>query len=115
MGLVKASGFFFPLLMLVAGLAMVVALWYGGIQVMEGRITVGDFVAFNFYLALLTWPMIALGWVVNLFQRGAASMGRLNRILQTEAKVKPPENPSPLPELRGEIEFRKVGFRYPGT
>lgn len=115
MGLIKASGSFFPLLMLVAGLAMVVALWFGGIQVIEGRITVGDFVAFNFYLALLTWPMIALGWVVNLFQRGDASMGRLNQILQTEAKVRPPENPSPLPDLRGEIEFRNVGFRYPGS
>lgn len=115
MGLIKASGSFFPLLMLVAGLAMVVALWFGGIQVIEGRITVGDFVAFNFYLALLTWPMIALGWVVNLFQRGDASMGRLNQILQAEAKVRPPENPSPLPDLRGEIEFRNVGFRYPGS
>jgi ATP-binding cassette subfamily B protein len=59
--------------------------------------------------------MIALGWVVTLFQRGAASMGRLNRILQTEARVKPPENPSPLPPLKGEIEFRNVGFRYPGS
>ncbi|MCJ7630477.1 MAG: ABC transporter ATP-binding protein/permease [Longimicrobiales bacterium] len=115
MGLIKASGSFFPLLMLVAGLAMVVALWFGGIQVIEGRITVGDFVAFNFYLALLTWPMIALGWVVNLFQRGDASMGRLNQILQAEAKVSPPEHPSPLPDLRGEIEFRNVGFRYPGS
>ncbi len=115
MGLVKASGLFFPLLMLVAGVAMVVVLWYGGFQVMEGRITIGDFVAFNFYLALLIWPMIALGWVVNLFQRGAASMGRLNQILQTESRVKPPRNPSPLPLLRGEIEFRKVGFRYPGS
>ena len=115
LGLVKASGFFFPLLMLVAGVAMVVALWYGGIQVIEGRITVGDFVAFNFYLALLTWPMIALGWVVNLFQRGAASMGRLNQILQTEAMVNPPGNPSLLPPVRGEIEFRNVVFRYPGT
>ena len=115
LGLVKASGLFFPLLMLVAGVAMVVALWYGGIQVIEGRITVGDFVAFNFYLALLTWPMIALGWVVNLFQRGAASMGRLNQILQTEAMVKPPGNPSLLPPVRGDIEFRNVVFRYPGT
>ena len=115
MGLVKASGFFFPLLMLVAGIAMVIVLWYGGLQVMQGRITIGDFVAFNFYLALLTWPMIALGWVVNLFQRGAASMGRLNRILQTEARVKRPSAPAPLPRLRGEIEFRDVSFRYPNT
>jgi ATP-binding cassette subfamily B protein len=115
MGLVKSAGFFFPLLMLVAGLGMVAVLWYGGIQVMNGRITIGDFVAFNFYLALLTWPMIALGWVVNLFQRGAASMGRLNKILNTEPLVAAPPDPSPLPPLRGEIEFREVCFRYPGT
>ncbi len=115
MGLVKASGAFFPLLMLIAGVAMVVVLWYGGIQVMEDRITVGDFVAFNFYLALLTWPMIALGWVVNLFQRGAASMGRLNRILEREPRIQAPNDPTSLPSARGEIEFRGVSFRYPGT
>jgi len=115
MELVKASGFFFPLLMLVAGASMVVVLWMGGRQVMEGVISVGDFVAFNSYLALLTWPMIALGWVVNLFQRGAASMGRLNRILQTPSRVRPPEAPLPLPAHRSTIEFRNVAFRYPGT
>ncbi len=115
MGLAMASGYFHPLLMLMAGLAMVAVLWYGGLQVMQERITVGDFVAFSFYLTLLTWPMIALGWVVNLFQRGAASMGRLNRILETKPAVAPPADPAPLPTVRGEIEFRDVGFRYPGT
>jgi len=115
MGLVKASASFFPLLMLVAGVAMVVVLWYGGTQVMDGGITIGDFVAFNFYLVLLTWPMIALGWVVNLFQRGAASMERLNSILTIQPQIQAPEDPAPLPSLRGEIEFRNVGFRYPGT
>jgi ATP-binding cassette, subfamily B, multidrug efflux pump len=115
MDLARASGYFHPLLMLIAGLAMVVVLWYGGIQVIQGRITVGDFVAFSFYLALLTWPMIALGWVVNLFQRGAASMGRLNRILETKPTVGPPVDPVPLLAVRGEIEFREVSFRYPGT
>jgi ATP-binding cassette, subfamily B, multidrug efflux pump len=115
MGLAMASGYFHPLLMLIAGLAMVVVLWYGGLQVMQGRITVGDFVAFGFYLALLTWPMIALGWVVNLFQRGAASMGRLNRILETKPVIAAPADPVPLPAVRGEIEFRDVSFRYPGS
>jgi ATP-binding cassette, subfamily B, multidrug efflux pump len=115
MGLATASGYFHPLLMLIAGLAMVVVLWYGGLQVMQGRITVGDFVAFGFYLALLTWPMIALGWVVNLFQRGAASMGRLNRILETKPAVAAPADPVPLPAVRGEVEFRNVSFRYSGT
>jgi ATP-binding cassette subfamily B multidrug efflux pump len=115
MDLVKASGFFFPLLMFVAASAMVVALWFGGLQVMDGHISVGSFIAFNFYLALLTWPMIALGWVVTLFQRGAASMGRLNKILETEPRIRAPSHPQPLPPLRGKIEFRNVAFRYPGT
>jgi ATP-binding cassette, subfamily B, multidrug efflux pump len=115
MGLAVASGYFHPLLMLMAGLAMVVVLWYGGLQVMQERITVGDFVAFSFYLALLTWPMISLGWVVNLFQRGAASMGRLNRILETQPAVAAPPDPVALPTVRGEIEFRNVSFRYPGS
>jgi ATP-binding cassette, subfamily B, multidrug efflux pump len=115
MGLAMASGYFHPLLMLMAGLAMVVVLWYGGLQVMQGRISVGDFVAFGFYLALLTWPMIALGWVVNLFQRGAASMGRLNRILETKPAIAAPADPVPLTAVRGEVEFRNVSFRYSGT
>ncbi len=115
MSLVKAAGLFHPILMLFTGLALVVVLWYGGIQVMDGRITVGEFVAFNFYLVLLIWPMIALGWVVNLFQRGEASMGRINEILRTEPLVRAPEDPVPLEEVRGAVEFRNVHFRYPGT
>jgi ATP-binding cassette subfamily B multidrug efflux pump len=115
MALVKASGFFHPLLMLISGSAMVIVLWYGGLQVIAGGITVGDFVAFTFYLALLTWPMIALGWVVSLFQRGAASMGRINRIMDTQPLIQAPEHPTPLRDPRGEIEFRGVSFRYPGT
>jgi ATP-binding cassette subfamily B multidrug efflux pump len=115
MALVKASGFFHPLLMLISGSAMVIVLWYGGLQVIAGGITVGDFVAFTFYLALLTWPMIALGWVVTLFQRGAASMGRINRIMDTQPLIQAPEHPTPLRDPRGEIEFRGVSFRYPGT
>jgi ATP-binding cassette subfamily B multidrug efflux pump len=113
--LVKASGFFHPLLMLLSGFATVIVLWYGGLQVIAGRITVGDFVAFNFYLALLTWPMIALGWVVSLFQRGSASMGRLNRILGTSPRIQAPPDPTPLGPVKGEIEFQGVSFRYPGT
>ena len=115
LALVKASGLFHPLLMLISGSAMVIVLWYGGLQVIEGRITIGDFVAFNAYLALLTWPMIALGWVVSLFQRGAASMGRLNRIFETRPRIQAPALPTGLTDVRGELEFRNVCFRYPGT
>ncbi len=115
MGLAVSAGAFYPLLMLMAGLGMVVVIWIGGAEVIAGTITVGDFVAFGFYLALLTWPMIALGWVVNLFQRGSASMGRLDRILRTEPLVAIPENPRTFDEMRGEVEFREVSFTYPGT
>ncbi len=115
MRLMYASGAFHPVLGLVTGGAMVLVLWYGGGQIMAGVISTGDFVAFSFYLALLAWPMIALGWVVNLFQRGAASMGRLNRIFEVEPEVTAPKAPRPMPEGNAEIEFRNVSFRYPGT
>lgn len=115
MGLVRASGLFHPTLGLLSGIAMILVLWLGGSEVVAGRISVGQFVAFGFYVGLLTWPLIALGWVVNLFQRGEASMGRLNRVLRTDPTVAPPEDPHPLPRLEGAVEFRKVSFRYPDT
>ena len=115
MHLAYASGAFHPIMGLLTGAGMVVVLWYGGVQVMAGRIGVGDFVAFSFYLSLLAWPMIALGWVVNLFQRGAASMARLNRIFAIEPEIDAPPEPHAPPEGGAAIEFRDVSFRYPGT
>ena len=115
MDLVKVAGLFHPILALFSGAAMVIVLWVGGLEVIAGRITTGDYVAFGIYVAYLIWPLIALGWVVNLFQRGSASMGRLNKIFETEPAVRPPENPVPLAEPRGAVEFRNVSFRYPGT
>jgi ATP-binding cassette subfamily B protein len=115
MGLARVSGLFHPLLGLFSGFAMVLALLVGGRAVMRGAITVGDFVAFTLYLGMLSWPMIALGWVVNLFQRGAASMARINRIFAEEPRVADPPHPILLPEARGEVEFRHVSFAYPGT
>jgi ATP-binding cassette subfamily B protein len=113
--LARASGLFHPLLELVSGFAMVMVLWLGGREVLAGRITIGDFVAFFFYLGLLIWPMIALGWVVNMFQRGAASMGRLNRIFETQPAIPVPADPAPVDRLRGDVQFRNVSFRFPGT
>ena len=115
MKLVISTGAFRPLLMLIAGISMVLVTWLGGLEVIAGRITVGDFVAFTFYLTLLVWPMIALGWVVNLYQRGAASMGRINKILNTKPAVSSPARPVRLEEPRGEIRFEGVSFAYPGT
>jgi len=114
MELVRMSGLFRPLLGVFSGAAMVIVLWVGGLEVMAGRISIGDFVAFTIYLGLLVWPMIALGWVVNLFQRGAASMGRINRILEREPEIVAPPDPVPI-NGGGQVEFRSVAFRYPGT
>lgn len=113
--LARTSGLFYPSLGFLAGLAMALALWLGGNAILAGRITVGDFVLFTLYLGMLSWPMIALGWVVNLFQRGAASMGRVSRILAAEPLIREPELPAAPAVGRGEVEFRSVSFRYPGS
>ena len=113
--LARASGMFHPLLSLFSGLALTIAVLMGGRQAMTGAISLGDFVAFTLYLGMLAWPMIALGWVVNLFQRGAASMRRINEILQTEPTIRESGESISLPALKGELEFRNVSFRYPGT
>ncbi len=113
--LARTSGLFYPSLGLLAGLAMVVALWIGGRGIMRGELTNGDFVVFILYLGMLTWPMIALGWVVNLFQRGAASMGRVSRVLSAVPAVADAPNAAAPGRVRGEIEFRDVSFHYPGT
>jgi ATP-binding cassette subfamily B protein len=113
--LARTSGLFYPLLTLLAGLAMALALWVGGRAIATERITVGEFVLFVLYLGMLTWPMIALGWVVNLFQRGAASMGRVSAILNAEPAVGSPQHGNAPSHVRGDIELRNVSFRYPGT
>ncbi|HUH13937.1 MAG TPA: ABC transporter ATP-binding protein [Longimicrobiales bacterium] len=115
MDLARTTGIYRPLLTLLTGAGMVIVLWLGGLLVMRGRISVGDFVAFGFYLAMMNWPMIALGWVTNLYQRGAVAMGRINRIMRTEPAVRDPARPTLLEEVRGGIEFRAVRFRYPGS
>jgi len=115
MSLVLSAGAFHPILMLISGIALVLATWLGALEVIAGAMTKGDFVAFGFYLVMLIWPMIALGWVVNLYQRGAASMGRLNEILAVKPAVGVPLEPISLAAARGGIEFRNVSFSYPNT
>ena len=117
MSLVKLYGAMHPSFGLFAGFAMVAVLWLGGGLVVRGTITVGAFIAFGLYLGMLTWPLIALGWVINLFQRGAASMGRLLDILDAESDVKEAASRRALPpsSTGRTIEFRNVGFHYPVT
>ena len=94
--LVRLMGMLWPTLETMLGFAVVLVLWLGGREVLLGRMTVGSFVAFNTYMVQLTWPIISLGWVINIFQRGTASMGRINQILTEPVEIK--DDPS-LPRL----------------
>lgn len=117
LALARAQGMFHPLLAFLGGLGAVALLYAGGRLVVAGDVSVGEFVAFGVYLATLVWPMIALGWVVSLVQRGAASMGRINEILAHAPAVRSPAEPGTLPPPRGgrAIVFDGVWFRYPGA
>jgi len=104
---------FMPLLQMLFGLAFVLVLWQGGRQVILNRITLGELVAFYTFMTRLIFPMIALGFVTNIFQRGGASMGRLNYILDSEPKISDAAVRDRIGEIRGEIEFRNLTFTYP--
>jgi ATP-binding cassette subfamily B multidrug efflux pump len=111
--LVRLMGMLWPTLELMLGLAMVLVLWMGGREVLAGRMQIGAFTAFNIYMMQLTFPIIALGWVVNIFQRGTASLVRLNQILQEPPAIQG-EAGSEDRQLTGEIEFRGLSFEYDG-
>jgi ATP-binding cassette subfamily B multidrug efflux pump len=116
MRLARSWGALFPLVTLIGGLGGVITLWYGTALVIRGTVTLGDFVAWSTYLGLLIWPMIALGWVINLFQRGAASMARIRIVLDEAPGIADPARPAALDAGRAArtLEFRDVWFRYPG-
>jgi ATP-binding cassette, subfamily B, multidrug efflux pump len=112
--LARISGLFMPLLQALVGLTLLLVLWIGGHRLLAGHITLGQFVMFNTYLAMLVWPMIAFGWVVNLMQRGTASLKRINELLTERPTIAEPASPKVLPEgTPGEIEFRGVVVEYP--
>jgi ATP-binding cassette subfamily B multidrug efflux pump len=111
--LVRLMGMLWPTLELMLGLAVVLVLWIGGGEVLAGRMKIGGFAAFNIYMLQLTFPVIALGWVVNIFQRGTASLIRLNEILQEQPEIKD-EAAAADRQVEGEIEFRGLNFAYNG-
>jgi ATP-binding cassette, subfamily B, multidrug efflux pump len=112
--LIRTWSMFMPSLQALIGTSFLIVLWQGGHQLLSGKISLGALIAFYTYLGVLVWPMIALGWVTNIFQRGAASTGRLNYILRAtsqiddRAAIVPPQTP-----IAGEIEFRNLTFTYP--
>jgi ATP-binding cassette subfamily B protein len=119
-GLIRLQGVFYPSMTLFLGLGALLVLWQGSIEVIEGRITVGDLVAFNAYLVMLAWPMIAFGWVTNMLQRGLDSWKRMLEVLDEQpafgdastSQVGPPA--APPAAMRGRIEFRDLTFAYNG-
>src|SRR5437016_3441417 len=115
--LVRLMGMLWPTLETMLGLAIVLVLWLGGREVLSGRMTVGQFTAFNTYMVQLTWPVIALGWVINIFQRGTASLGRIYQLMQENPEITDAPSVKALPageEFLGEIEFRNLSFSYNG-
>jgi ATP-binding cassette subfamily B multidrug efflux pump len=116
--LARLTGMLWPTLEMLLGFAVVLVLWIGGREVLLGRMSLGDFVAFNTYIIMLTWPIIALGWVINIFQRGTASMGRINEILVSQPEITDDAVAPDLKNaaaLRGEIEYRHLNFSYNGV
>ena len=127
--LVRLMGMLWPTLETLLGVAVVIVLWVGGREVLQHRITVGSFVAFNTYMMQLTWPIIALGWVINIFQRGTASVLRIHNILSEQPEITdsgvgaPSSSPAvgdrvgaTIPsDVQGDIEFRNLTFHYGNT
>lgn len=110
----KSLALFFPVMAVFTNVGLAVVIWMGGRLTILGSITMGDFVAFTGYLNLLTWPMMAMGWVTSLIQRARASMGRINSILEQVPEITDMESPRTAPRIRGGIEFRDLSIRYPG-
>jgi ATP-binding cassette, subfamily B, multidrug efflux pump len=112
--LARLTGAFMPVLEALVGVTLLIVLWVGGWRMLAGRISLGQFVMFSMCLAMLVWPMIAFGWVVNMVERGTASLRRISAILKERPSIDEPQAPRPLEEpVRGEIEFRDVAVEYP--
>jgi ATP-binding cassette, subfamily B, multidrug efflux pump len=112
MAMARLRGLMLPVMAATGALGTLVVLFMGGGRVITGELTFGDFVAFNGYLAMLIWPTIMMGWILNLMQRGAASMSRLNHVLEARATVTDPARPAEIEKIRGEIELRNLCFSY---
>lgn len=110
--LIRLSGIFHPILQFFIGLGFIAVLWFGGRLVVSNQISIGQFFQFTLLLGYLVWPMIALGWVINIFQRGMASMGRMHHIMSIEPAIRDTDEALSIGEIEGEIEFRDLTFTY---
>jgi ATP-binding cassette subfamily B multidrug efflux pump len=114
--LARVQSVMWPLMFLLIGFSLVITLYIGGLRVIDGRLSIGELTAFFGYLVMLIWPMIAFGWVINILQQGAASMGRLAKILDTVPEIRDAADADTgMTALEGTIEFRNVGFTHRGA
>ena len=114
--LARVQSVMWPLMFLLIGFSLIISLYFGGVRVIEGRLSIGSLTAFFVYLGMLIWPMIAFGWVVNILQQGAASMARLARILDTVPEIQDTEETDrTVTSIQGTIEFRNVSFTHKGA
>lgn len=114
--LAKVQAFSFPMMFLLTSLSIIIVLYYGGIQVIEGKMTIGNISSFLIYIGQLTFPMIAFGWIINLIQRAAPSMQRIMNIINTNPDIaddKKTDEKITKEDIKGEIEFKQVSFKYP--
>jgi len=112
MSFVRIFAAFHPMMHFIVGIAVILVLFVGGVQIVDGILTLGEFVAFTLYLGMLVWPSIALGWVVGIFQQGSASMERINVILDTPPEIMDDENTLSIEKINGEILFKNLSFAY---
>jgi ATP-binding cassette subfamily B multidrug efflux pump len=111
--LAKAQSVMWPLMFILVGLSIIITIYIGGLKVIRGEMTIGTLTAFMTYLSLLIWPMIAFGWVTNMWQQGSASMKRLAKIFDTVPNIQDgPETDMNVTSIEGEIEFKRMNFRH---
>jgi len=112
LSLARVRGAFWPSMIFIGGIGTLVVLLVGGRQVINGTLTMGQFVQFSAYIGSITWPLISIGWVINLVQRGSVSMGRINNIFRIKPEITGPKKQSPVKTLKGNISFNHIFFRY---
>jgi ATP-binding cassette, subfamily B, multidrug efflux pump len=111
-GLISVQGMYFPIMGLLMGVATMIVLWLGSRDVVDGRMTIGELVAFNAYLVMMSWPMIAFGWVTNILQRGMASWKRMLDVLDATPAIRDDPAAVSMPDIRGDVEFRGLTFAH---
>ncbi len=112
LSLARIRSLFWPSMIFIGGIGTIVVLLVGGRQVMDNTLTIGQFVQFSAYIGAITWPLISLGWVINLVQRGSVSMGRINNMFKIKPDITSPKKPAGPKGLKGNISFNHVFFRY---